>query len=244
MSLHHVGVIVDDHEGPLVLHIGVEMASVGGQHHLAAGGVDAHRHHAGGMAADMVQAEARRDRRVAFVKMYAAVEDIAHHLADMLDVIGVFQRRMAHARPGGEPHFLFLDMEGGFWKILQPAGVVIMHMGDDDIVDLAGVEAELVQHLGRSAMILDPAFGRRTVAETGVDDIAALAVADHPDEIIQRHGMVMGVAAKEILTRGTVAAMGVFQGENFIDIGHGRRSHNSGSGKCPLNARPWPGPQR
>ena len=71
--------------------------------------------------------------------MHAAVEDIAHHLADMLDVISVFQRRMAHARPGGEPHFLFLDMEGGF-EILQPAGVVVMHMGDDDIVDLAGVE--------------------------------------------------------------------------------------------------------
>jgi hypothetical protein len=79
------------------------------------------------------------------------------------------------------------------------SGVVVMHVSDDDIRHLLVLYAYRPQafihgtYQGASALLC------LFRAESGIDDEAVLRANDGPDEIVQGHGPVVGIAAQEVM---------------------------------------------
>ena len=106
---------------------------------------------------------------------------------------------MAHPRAGDIGHLARLDVEPGAREQVMIAGVVVMQMGQDDLLDGRRVEAEPNHRLAGTGQELTLARSRDRPIEAGVDHDDALVVADHPDEIGHRHRPVVGIAADEAL---------------------------------------------
>ena len=136
---------------------------------------------------------------IAVVKGDAAGVDVPHHLADVLDGERVAQEVVAHARPRGVRHLGFLQMEAGLGERAERAGVVVVQVGDDQLLDAAGGDADLLERGGRRPVDLAPALGAFGRVEAGVDDDGAVGVADDPDEIVDRVGAIVIVGGDEAL---------------------------------------------
>ena len=87
------------------------------------------------MAADPVHGHVGRDLAFAGVEGDALAIDVAHHLRDMLDREGMTQESVAHAAPGRIGHLAILQVEARVGETVEIAGVVVMQMGDDDVLD-------------------------------------------------------------------------------------------------------------
>ena len=124
------------------MQIAVVMRGVRRQHHRPARGLDPHHLQAVGMAADAMHRHAGRDLAIAGMKGDALAIDMAHHQRDMLDRKRMPQRAEAHAAPGGIAHLAFLQMKPRVGKAIEIAGMVVMQMGDDDVLDVVGLDAE------------------------------------------------------------------------------------------------------
>ena len=64
--------------------------------------------------------------------------DVAHHRRDMLDRKRMPQHAIAHAAPGRVAHLAVLQMEPRVGEAIEIAGVVVMQMRDDDVLDRVG----------------------------------------------------------------------------------------------------------
>ena len=122
-----------------------------------------------------------------------------HHVAHVVDGERVAQEVVAHARPGGVGHLGLLQMEAGLGERAERAGMVVVQVGDDNLLDVAGGNADLLERGGRRPVHLAAALGALGRVEARVDDDGALGVADDPDEIVDGVGAVVVVGGDEAL---------------------------------------------
>ena len=85
------------------------------------------------------------DLLVAVVEHHALAVDRAHHADDVLDLEGVAEGVLADVPAGGELHLLVLQMEARLGEVVPVADVVVVQVGDDDVLDLLGVDAEIAR---------------------------------------------------------------------------------------------------
>ena len=128
---------------------------------------------------------ARRDLAIAGMKGDALAVDVAHHQRDVLDRKRMPQHAKAHAAPGGVAHLAILQMKPRVRKAIEIAGMVVMQMGDDDVPDVVGTDAEARQRIDRIERQLAVAQLRLLRVEAGIDQNIAAAAPDQPDEIIE-----------------------------------------------------------
>ena len=113
--------------------------------------------------------------------------------------------RVAHVAAGRVVQLDLLQVELRRRKAVIGADVVVMHMGEDHVLDRVGIDADQRQRLGRAAQMAAPARRRDLCGKAGVDDHRAVRRDRHPDEIIHRHRAVMRVAADEMVGAPGVA---------------------------------------
>ena len=213
----HVGHVVHDGKRRLQAHVVVIVAGVGRQHHPAARGMHAHRLQALRMAADMQQFQAGRDFVVAMVEGHALVVDAAHHVDHVLHRIRVAQHVEAHIAAAGVMQLAFLQMQAGVGQLSDIARVVVVQVRHDDVPDVGGRNAQLLQGVDRATQELAAAGPGGGLVEAGVDEIDAAAVTDDPDEIIHRHGAVMRVRRRSDEILGPAARdRRIAQGIDFV----------------------------
>ena len=179
------------------------------------------------MAADAMQRHAGRHLAVAGVKGHPLAEDVADHQRDMLHREGMTQHAVAHAAPGGVAHLAVLQMKSRIGKQLEIAGVVIVQMGDHDIPDGFGADAEARQRLDRIKRELAVARLRLCRVEAGVDQNIAAVASDQPDEVVEvlRGGLMrigqqvihVGRSPRHRRIANSVDFVGVFHRSLFPD---------------------------
>src|ERR1700726_1858956 len=119
---------------------------------------------------------------------------MADHQRHMLDRKRMAQRPEAYAAPGGIAHLAVLQMKSRVRKQIEIAGVVVMQMGDDDVLEVVSLDAKPRQRLNRIEREL--AFAQLCLGgvEAGIDQNLAAAASDQPDEIVEvRSGGLMRV---------------------------------------------------
>src|ERR1700753_1712443 len=99
------------------------------------------------MAADAVHCHAGSDLAVSGMEGDALAIDMGHHLRDMLDGERVTQHAVAHATPGRIAHFPLLQMKPRTRETIEIAGVIVMQMGNDNVLDSLGLDAEAREHV-------------------------------------------------------------------------------------------------
>ena len=77
--------------------------------------------------------------------------------------------------------------------------MVVVHVGDDHVGDLARIDPDGAQAVPGAAQKLALAPLGHLRVEAGVEDEGRVAAHDRPDEIVQRHRAVVRVAADEVL---------------------------------------------
>ena len=111
--------------------------------------------------------------------------DMAYHLRHVLDRERVPQHAVAHATPGGINDLAFLQMKPRLRKAIEIAGMVVMQMGNDDVPDAVGLDAEAIKRIGW----IERQFARPRLGffgiETGIDQNIVARCADQPDEIVE-----------------------------------------------------------
>jgi hypothetical protein len=146
--------------------------------------------------------------------------DMAHHLRDMLDREGVTQQAVAHAASGRIGHLPVLQVKPRIREAVEIAGMVVMQMGDDDILDVFRLNAKACQRIDRIEHQLAAADLGLVGIEAGIDQDVAPVPADQPDEIIEILGTgLMRIGREEVHLRrarhGRVA-----QRVNFVGVSH------------------------
>src|SRR5215831_7954780 len=86
VAFDHFGHVISDRKYAAGLHVRVEVRGICRQHDLAAPSVYAHALQTLGMAADMVDGDARHDLVFAIMKGNAAGKDLAHHRDHVVDL--------------------------------------------------------------------------------------------------------------------------------------------------------------
>ena len=99
------------------------------------------------------------------------------------------------------------------------ARMVIMHVGYDDVLHLAHIHSGSLQSFGHGPHEFTLAPGAAFGTEAGVDHDGALFVADHPDEIVQRHWKIMRIATDEVF-RCVALVMSVADRQDLVDVTH------------------------
>ena len=96
-----------------------------------------------------------------------------------------------------------------------------MQMGDDDVLDGVGRDAEIRQRIDRIERELAGTRLRLFGVEAGIDQDVAAAAADQPDEIIEvlRRGLVR-IGDQEIQMRGARRHRRIAQRVDFVGISH------------------------
>ena len=90
---------------------------------------------------------------------------------------------MAHVPAGGELHLLVLQMEARLGEAVPVADMVVVQMGDDDVLDLLGVDAEMGQQVGRDCVLTSrprflPTWALKPVSITiGLPPMRAVALS-------------------------------------------------------------------
>ena len=140
--------------------------------------------------------------------------------ADVLDLEGMRQPRISHVAPGGIGQLALLKMEARVRKPVEIAGMVVMQMGEDDILDRIHIDVERAERLHRTAQERPFPLLRYLRVEAGVDDEGAAAAPRHPHEIVHRHRPVVRIAADEMLAAPRLAG-GIADGEELVfRLGH------------------------
>ncbi len=124
---------------------------------------------------------------------------------DILDLERAGEVRIPHIPAGRVVQLDLLQVKLRGRKAVIGPGMVIMHMGEDDVLDRAGVDPDERQRLRRAAQMPPPARRGDLRGKSGVDDDRAVRRDRDPDEIIHRHRPVMRVAADKVVGAPGVA---------------------------------------
>ena len=137
---------------------------------------------------------------------------------------------VADVPAGGELHLLVLQVEARLGEAVPVADMVVVQVGDDDVLDFLGVDAEMLEQVGGIGLDLAAALLADGGVEAGVDHdrlaadraVAALVERDrHPDEIVHREVGVVRVRG-DLHFPSLARQMGVFDSMHLVD---GRRTH-------------------
>src|SRR6476620_11076557 len=118
------------------------------------------------------------------------------------------QRAKTHAAPRGVAHLAILQVKARTGKEIEIAGVVVMQMGDDDVLDRVCLDAKARQRVDRIEREFAAASLRLGGVETGVYQNIAATAADQPDEVIEvlggglvrvRHKVIQGGRGGDIV---------------------------------------------
>ena len=125
--------------------------------------------------------------------------------------------------PGGELHLQFLEVVAGARELVEAADMVVVHMGDDDVLDRRRVDADHRQPLGGGAQQGAPAARCVLLGEAGIDDVAALGADHRPDVVVDRHRrVVVGVEGDEIAAAPAFRQRRVLDRKHLVLVAHGR----------------------
>src|SRR6186713_867736 len=94
----------------------------------------------------------------------------------------------------------FLEMKAGFWEAIEVARMVIMEVGENDVVDLGGTDIQQAERLHRTTQ--ERTFSARSdvCIEAGIDDDDTPIALHHPHVIIHRHRPLVEVTADEVVS--------------------------------------------
>ena len=157
------------------------------------------------------------------MKHDTVVKHPTNHAHDILGLEWGAQLSMRHRSAGAIAHLGILQVHPRPGKQVMISGVVVMHVSDDDIRHLLVRYSYRPQafihgtYQGASALL------RLLRAESGIDDYGAVRTHYGPDEVVQRHGSVMRVAAQEVVG-GSALEMCVADSENLVVDAHGDRA--------------------
>ena len=214
------------------------MRGIRRQHNRPARGFHAHHLQSVGMAADAMHRHPGRDLAVAGVEGDALAIDMADHGGDVLDRERMPQHAVAHAAPGRVAHLAVLQVKARVGEAIEIAGVVVVQMGDDDVLDAGGGNAEIFQRVDRIEGELAGARLGLFGVEAGVDQDVATAAAHQPDEIIEiRCRGLMRIGGQKIHVGGARRHGCIAQRVDLVGISH--RCHfswMSGLGRCRQQA--------
>jgi|GEM_PF-4067938 len=167
--------------------------------------------------------DAGRHLLVAVVEHDPALENPPDHAADMLDAVGPAQLGTGRAAPGRVGELGLLEVEAGSGEMVERAGVVVMQMGDDDVGDLFGANAEHGETLAWQPVDLAPAAGGFFGVEAEVDEGHTIPRSRKPDVEVDRHRRgIVRIDAQEILSSGARREPSVADREDFPE--HDRRA--------------------
>ena len=162
-----------------------------------------------------MHAQARGEVGLAVAKLHSAGKIGAHDADHVVDVERVRHFFVAHGAPGGEFHFLVLQMEGGVGQFVIVARVIVVQVREYHVADRGGLDAEFRQHVDRAVEKLPLARGRVLLRHAGIDDESLVRRARDPHEIIHRHRHIVRIAAEK-MARAHRIARAVAQGKHFI----------------------------
>lgn len=222
VTLVHVTHVVDDREAAALLHVRVQMARIGRQHHPAASRMDANDLQAVGVTAEAVEHDPRREFIHALVKYHTTGVHTLDHGRHIAPVERGAQARMAHATTRGIRHFTVLEVEPGARKQVAIARMIVVQVRDDHVGGGCGVDVEQPEQLGRRRQ-QGPLPGRGSLrVEPRVDDVFHAMSANDPHEVVEGHGHIVHVAVDEVVDGALRAVDGVAQGiELIVRYGHG-----------------------
>ena len=177
------------------------------------------------MPADLVNGHSRRDLGVTLMKGDPARIDVAHHLADMVGGERLAKVGEAHARPRHVGHLGGLQVESRVRKSPERAGMIVVHVRYDQLLDHFGGNAEQRQGGRRRLLHRPAALPAFRLVEPGVDDDGPRRVADDPDEIVHRLQAIVVVGEDVILMPLALDELGVFDCQDLVGFGaHSRFS--------------------
>ena len=147
VALERVADDVGDREHAALVDVRVEMAGVGREHDVAALGLHPHALQALGVAADLVHGDAGRELVVAVVEFDAIGEHLRTIACTSLSLNGMRSIWWHMQRPVAVGHLGVLHVVARVREQVVIAGVVPVHVGGDDVLDLVGLDAERLQAL-------------------------------------------------------------------------------------------------
>src|SRR6195952_6100584 len=115
------------------------------------------------------------------------------------------QPRISHEAPRGIGKLTFLEMESSLWKPVEITHMVVVQVGQDDILNLVRIDIERGErlHWARQERPLSPL--RHIRVEPGIDNKGAASPLCQPPEIGHRHRAVVRIAANEMLATLRIA---------------------------------------
>src|SRR5262249_10254151 len=152
---------------------------------------------------------------------------------------------MAHAAAARITHLDVLQMIARAWKQVVVAGMVVVQVRNDDILDSLRIDPNRLQafadRIGDQAL----ALLRHGLVETSIHDKGAARADDRPDKVIERLQHIVRVAADEILRRFAIVVAVADRVDIVNVIGHWSYP-GSGSSRAPrrlpsarCTERPW-----
>src|SRR5262245_42591241 len=184
---------------------------------VPASGLYAHALQSLRMASDLVYRDAGNELVSAIVKCDAIGKYLAYHCQHVAFAERDSQHLVAHAATAGVGHFGILNVIARIRKQVVVAGVIPMHVGGDDVIDLVGLQAECLYAVAHRVGDLSRALLRSDLIEACVAYKSAVRPLNDPDVVGNRRHLVMRIAEDVIL--GTLARVGaVTDSVDFVDI--------------------------
>src|SRR5262245_40644075 len=195
----------------------VQVRAVGGDNDIPASGLDAYALQTLRMASDLVHRYAGGELVNAIVKFDAIGKYLAHHCQHVTFAERDSQHLVAHASTGGVGHFGILNVIARVRKQVVVAGVIPVHVGGDDVIDLVGLQAACLYAIAHRVGDLPCAFLRSDLIEACVAYKDAVRPLNNPDVVGNRRHLVVGIAEDIIL--GTLARVSpITDSVDFVDV--------------------------
>ena len=135
---------------------------------------------------------------------HAPVVDPAHHGHDVLRIERRRQVLVSHRPPRAVGDLGVLHVETRAREQRHVAGVVVVHVRDDDILHFGGIDSHGGKSVGNRTQQRAPAAGGCGRVKARVHDDAVCIAPDQPHVIIERHRLGMVVAAEKIVVAGAI----------------------------------------
>src|SRR5580693_4168750 len=108
-------------------------------------------------------------------------------------------------------------MEPGMGETVEIAGVIVMQMGDDNVPDAVGLDAEALQRIDRIERELAISQTRLFGIEAGIDQNVAAAAPNQPDKVVEiLRGGLMRIRHEKIQMRRAGRHRRVAEGVDFV----------------------------
>lgn len=190
-------------------HILIEMGSIGRQHKPAAPSPDSNSLRAIRMAAEVMKRYARSNLFITMMKTNLPAKNSAHHLHDVILLVRMTNRRMTHARTRGKRQFALLNMNTRLREQIQASRVIEVKMRNEDLLHVVPRKPEASKSFVRPPLNRAAPLLRYRVLKPDIDHIGSPLTPYDPNEVIQRHGAIMGITTKENRAAGRLRVMRV-----------------------------------